>query len=558
MITRALIPAAGRGVRAWPRTSQIPKVLLRVDGKPVLQRNIEILRDCLGIRDITVIVGHLAGQIRDTLGDGSALGVQLSYVECADPDIGLARGMLTARERLREPFVTILGDEVYLGSNHAELRELWNREFRAICGVMHTDDLHQIKRNYSVSLADGRIAAVVEKPAEIVNDLLGCGTYVFTPEIFEAIEKTPASVRSGRVELTDAIGRLAGSTPGVLPFFLRGTYFNINTTDDLHYAQFHVRQAHFAEKKVSVVIPAYNEEQSIGYVVRDFRGRVDEVLVVNNQSRDRTAEVAAQAGARVENVRLTGYGDTIRWGLDHASGDILVVVEADFSFRARDLNKILEYLKDADMVVGTRTTRELVEQGVNMRGPVRWGNVIVAKLVEALWWNLQPRFTDVGCTYRGLWRDAYEAIRPLLRGVGPELSPEMMVAALEARCRVIEVPVSYHRRIGGESKHSANYYRIARTATRMLRTIVRHRFGAETEGPGARVHRHRSTPEPLRFTVRRKLPSARCARRCEMAVDKRRVIPRRLSRRQPRRSVRKEAALERAPSASPGQPAMLR
>jgi len=176
-------------------------------------------------------------------------------------------------------------------------------------------------------------------------------------------------------------------------------------------------------------------------------------------------------------VRLTGYGDTIRAGLDLATGDILVVVEADYSFRARDLGKMLEYLKDADMVIGTRTTRELVEQGANMRGPVRWGNVIVAKLVELMWWNLQPRFTDVGCTYRALWKSTYQAIRPLLHGVGPELSPEMMVAALMARRRIIEVPVSYHRRIGGESKHSANYWRISRTALRMLRTIARKRLG---------------------------------------------------------------------------------
>jgi hypothetical protein len=108
---------------------------------------------------------------------------------------------------------------------------------------------------------------------------------------------------------------------------------------------------------------------------------------------------------------------------------------------------------------------------------VRWGNVIVAKFVELLWWSLQPRFTDVGCTYRVLWRETYQAIRPLLRGVGPELSPEMMVAALEVRKRIIEVPISYHRRIGGESKHSANYYRIGRTAARMLRAILSHRFG---------------------------------------------------------------------------------
>ena len=474
MIRRALIPAAGRGVRAYPRTERIPKVLLPIDGQPIIQRNVEILRDCLGIFDIIVIVGHLASQVRQALGDGSRLGVSVAYVECPDPDVGLAHGMLAARDRFDAPFVTVLGDEVYLDSNHGELRALWARDFNAICGVMHTEDPHQIKRNYAVRVEDGRITSLTEKPAEIENDLLGCGTYVFTPRIFEAIESTPPSPRSGRVELTDAIGRLV---PGVLPFYLRGEYFNINTIDDFHYAQFHVRQSRFAEKKVSVVIPAYNEEQSIAYVVRDFVPRVDEVLVVNNASRDRTAEVAAAAGARVENVKLTGYGDTIRWGLDHATGDILVVVEADFSFRARDLNKILEYLKDADMVVGTRTTRELVEQGVNMRGPVRWGNVIVAKMVELLWWNLQPRFTDVGCTYRALWRDTYLAIRPLLHGVGPELSPEMMVAALEARQRIIEVPVSYHRRIGGESKHSANYWRISRTASRMLRTIFRQRLG---------------------------------------------------------------------------------
>ena len=145
-------------------------------------------------------------------------------------------------------------------------------------------------------------------------------------------------------------------------------YFNINTADDYNYAQFKMRSAVFGHRKVSVVIPAYNEEHSIGYVVRDFLPAVDEVLVVDNSSEDRTAEVARQAGARVETVRLKGYGDTIRHGLDCAEGDILVVAEADYSFRARDLSKLLEYLKDADMVIGTRTTREMVEQGTNMRG----------------------------------------------------------------------------------------------------------------------------------------------------------------------------------------------
>jgi glycosyltransferase involved in cell wall biosynthesis len=203
---------------------------------------------------------------------------------------------------------------------------------------------------------------------------------------------------------------------------------------------------------------------------------VHEVLVVNNSSRDRTEEVARARGARVENVALKGYGDSIKHGLDHAEGDILVVVEADHSFHAKDLGKFLEYLKDADMVIGTRTTRQMIEQGSNMEGLLRWGNVTVGKIVELLWWGQEPRFTDVGCTYRAIWRDAWRSIRERLHGVGPEFSPEMMIEILRSRKRVIEIPVSYHPRVSGTSKHSENYVKISKTALRMLKTIFRKRL----------------------------------------------------------------------------------
>jgi NDP-sugar pyrophosphorylase family protein len=477
MITKALIPAAGRGIRAFPKTQYLPKPLLEIDGKTLLQRNIEILRDALGIHDITIIVGYEGEQIISRFGSGSLLGVSLRYVKCNDPDTGLARGLLLAEEVMTEPFVTILGDELYHHSNHQRLLADFDAATKAVCGVLPTKDLHQIKKNYALQIHEQHITSLIEKPTVIENNLLGCGTFVFTPDIFTAIRNTPVSPRSGRIELIDAINTLAASASCVRPFYLAGQYFNINTVDDYNYAQYKVRAERFQQCKVSVVIPAYNEEQSIGFVVEDFKDQVDEVLVVNNSSRDNTAQVAAAAGARVETAQLIGYGDTIRYGLDRAIGDILVVVEADHSFKSRDLSKLLEYLKDADMVIGTRTTRELVEQSTNMRGPVRWGNVLVAKGVELLWWGQQPRFTDVGCTYRALWRETYHSIRPLLKGVGPELSPEMMVAVLQVNKRIIEVPVSYHARIGGESKHSANYFKISQTALRMLRTILQHRFG---------------------------------------------------------------------------------
>src|SRR5882724_490070 len=473
---KGLIPAAGAGVRAYPATRFQPKVLLAIAGKPVIVRNIEIMRDQLGVRDITIIVGYFADQIRAALGNGEQLGVQLDYVVCANPKIGLAQGLLPALDRFDAPFVAILGDEIYLDTNHGQILDLDLGSAVAACAVMETEDKRQIRKNYSLEITDGRIAGVVEKPSAPANNLLGVGTYLLQPRIADWIRKTPPSPRSGRVEFTDALMRAIEGGERVLPVPLAGQYFNINTIEDYNDANYAARDRNFERYRVSVIVPAYNEEESLGYVIDDFRPHVDEVLVVDNSSQDRTAEVARQHGARVETVALQGYGDTIKYGLDHAAGDILVVVEADHSFRAKDLGKLREYLKDADMVIGTRTTRQMVEQGSNMRGLLRWGNVIVGKIVEVLWWGQEPRFTDVGCTYRAIWKEAWFKIRDRMEGVGPEFSPEMMIEILRARQRVLEIPVSYYPRVGGSSKHSDSYWKISRTALRMLKTIVRKRF----------------------------------------------------------------------------------
>jgi glycosyltransferase involved in cell wall biosynthesis len=236
----------------------------------------------------------------------------------------------------------------------------------------------------------------------------------------------------------------------------------------------------FEGRKVSVVIPAHNEEATIAEVVEGFRRRapaVDEILVVDNNCRDRTAELARAAGARVVQEAQPGYGCALRRGMDEASGDALVLVEADGSFRPEDALKLLVYLQDADMIVGTRTTRQLVEQGANMRQLLRWGNVAVAKGFELLWYlSCEPRLTDVGCTYRALSRSAWLRIRPHLCEPGPAFSPEMMAEAMIQRLRMIEVPVHYLRRRGGESKHSEGWYKVSRTATSMIRTILRKRI----------------------------------------------------------------------------------
>ena len=149
-----------------------------------------------------------------------------------------------------------------------------------------------------------------------------------------------------------------------------------------------------------------------------------------------------------------------------------MIVEADNSFRAKDLGKFLEYLKrlrhgdrNQDYPSDDRA------RGEYGRVPFAGGTSWWENLVEALWWGQEPRFTDVGCTYRAIWKDAYYAIsEENLIGVGPEFSPEMMIEALRARKRVIEIPISYYPRLTGESKHSESYYHIARTALKDAKT----------------------------------------------------------------------------------------
>ena len=244
----------------------------------------------------------------------------------------------------------------------------------------------------------------------------------------------------------------------------------------------------YRDRTVSLIIPAYNEEETIGAVVEEFRAapQIDEIVVVDNNCKDQTAEIAREAGARVVTESRAGYGAALLRGMTEAKGDVFVLTEADGSFAARDVDKLLVYLEDADMVMGTRTTRQMVEQGANMRFFLRWGNVFMAKYLQLLWLRpAEPRFTDVGCTYRALSRQTFEAVAGLVKETGPAFSPELMCAALIARRRVVEIPISYRRRAGGESKHSDTFTRQARTAFKMFRTITRMRFFGPRPAAGA-------------------------------------------------------------------------
>src|SRR5688572_21102494 len=109
----------------------------------------------------------------------------------------------------------------------------------------------------------------------------------------------------------------------------------------------------FNGKTVSVVFPAYNEEEHIAEAVESFLAleHVDEVVVVDNNSRDRTAALADGAGGRVIAEREQGYGHALQRGLKEATGDLVVMAEPDGTFVAGDVSKLLAYSDLADVVL---------------------------------------------------------------------------------------------------------------------------------------------------------------------------------------------------------------
>jgi glycosyltransferase involved in cell wall biosynthesis len=228
-------------------------------------------------------------------------------------------------------------------------------------------------------------------------------------------------------------------------------------------------------RTVSIVLPAYNEERYIRSAVEDFflDGVVDEVVVVDNNSRDRTAAEAAATRARLVQERAQGYGNALRRGLREATGDLVIMAEPDGTFVGRDVMKLLAYADDFEMVCGTRTTRELIWQQANMGWFLRWGNWIVAKMIQVLYGG--PSLTDCGCTLRLTHRAALARIQEDLTVGGSHFLPEMVIAALKRGVTVIEVPVNYRRRIG-DSKITGSFKGTLRTGVNMIGLILHRRF----------------------------------------------------------------------------------
>ncbi len=204
-------------------------------------------------------------------------------------------------------------------------------------------------------------------------------------------------------------------------------------------------------KTLSVVLPTYNEKDSIAEVIRQFEavGMVDEIIVVNNNAAAGTSEEVAKTGAREVIETRQGYGAAIKRGLREADTDLVAICEPDGTFNPADLRKLLAFMPECDYVIGSRTVSNFIWDGANMGWFLQWGNWAVAKMIEVLYNT--SYLSDVGCTFRVMTRDQAAMILDKSKLDGSAYGLEMLLLGVIMKSRLVQVPVNYHERVGVSS-----------------------------------------------------------------------------------------------------------
>jgi hypothetical protein len=225
--------------------------------------------------------------------------------------------------------------------------------------------------------------------------------------------------------------------------------------------------------KLTVALTAYNDEASISAAVSDFRRHplVSQVIVVSNNSQDRTEERAREAGAIVVNEKTQGYGACVYRCLQECmtrgGTDYFAICEGDMTFRAGDLDKLVAYLPHADVVNGTRIVEQLRAYSTQLSTPIYYGNFIVGKLLEAKHLG-KGTFTDVGTTYKAMGRAAAARLLPHLNPrVNLEFNAHIMDTVLASGLTMVECPITFHPRVGA-SKGAKNTLTAMLVGFRML------------------------------------------------------------------------------------------
>ena len=207
--------------------------------------------------------------------------------------------------------------------------------------------------------------------------------------------------------------------------------------------------------KVSVIIPALNEEGIVGKTIKSVpadeiinAGYDLEIIVINNNSTDNTAQEAQEAGAKVILETNRGYGNAYKRGFKEADGDIIIMGDADGTYPLEQSMDFINYLveDDCDFVIGSRFKGK-IEDGAMPSLHQYIGNPMLTKMLNILF---HANYSDTHCGMRAFTREALEKMN--LTAPGMEFAIEMVIEASEKNLKIKEVPILYRKRGGGEAK----------------------------------------------------------------------------------------------------------
>jgi len=225
---KGLILSGGKGTRLRPLTYTSAKQLVPVANKPVLFYGIESLVEA-GIREIGVVVGDTAAEIREAVGDGSRWGAHVTYIE-QDAPRGLAHAVLISEAFIgREPFVMYLGDNLLNKGIAPFVLEFEREKPAAQILLAHVPD----PQMFGVAELDGgRVVRLVEKPKSPKSDLALVGVYLFSEHVFESVKRITPSSRN-ELEITDAIQDLIDRGLEVRPHIVDGWWKDTGRLEDM-------------------------------------------------------------------------------------------------------------------------------------------------------------------------------------------------------------------------------------------------------------------------------------------------------------------------------------
>ncbi|EHJ56431.1 hypothetical protein HMPREF9318_00673 [Streptococcus urinalis FB127-CNA-2] len=204
-------------------------------------------------------------------------------------------------------------------------------------------------------------------------------------------------------------------------------------------------------EKIAVLLPAYNEEVTIQKVIKDFQTYLPQadIYVYDNNSKDRTNELAREAGAIVRFEPRQGKGNVVRSMFREIDADYYIMIDADDTYPAAEVEKLLEPLRTgmADMTIGDRLSNGTYAKE-NKRGFHGFGNNLVKQLINKLY---KGNYEDIMTGYRGFNR-LFVKTFPVL-SPGFEIETELSIHSLDKRFKLVEVPITYQDRPeGSESK----------------------------------------------------------------------------------------------------------